>query len=178
MASRARNEPDETAELKRLLFAPELELLDRVRDRAAALHHRVGDDPALTVSVQRVLVDVLRQSGVQDHDSVAAALAPLIMDTVQREIRSSRTVMVDAVRPDAGRLLRTGIAQSARGATDAVARPFDSILSPSLWSARFAAWNSGQRVKDVLHERARTFRVDRVLLLHRPTGLPISDSAE
>jgi outer membrane protein OmpA-like peptidoglycan-associated protein len=178
MANRPINKPDETAELKRLLFAPELELLDRVHDRTAALHHRVGNDPALTVSVQRVLVDVLRQSGVQDHNSVAAALAPLIMDTVQREIRSSRAVMVDAVHPDAGRLLRTGIAQGARGATDALARPFDSVLSPTLWSARFAAWTGGQRVNDVLRERARTFRIDRILLLHRPTGLPISDSAE
>lgn len=176
MASRIRNEPDETAELKRLLFSPELELLDRVRDRTAVLHSRVGADPALIESIRRVLVDVLRQSGVHDHDRVAAALAPLVLDTVRREIRNSRDAMLESLYPVAGRLVQAAIAQAMRQLANSIAKPVDSVFSPSLWSARFAAWGSGRKVGDVLLARSNTFVVERVLLIHRPTGLLVGDS--
>ena len=176
MASPTRNEPDETAELKRLLFSPELELLDRVRDRTAVLHSRVGADPALIDSVRRVLVDVLRQSGVHDHDRVAAALAPLVLDTVRREIRNSRDAMLESLYPVAGKLVQAAIAQAMRQLADSIAKPADSVFSPSLWSARFSAWGSGRKVGDVLLARSQTFVVERVLLIHRPTGLLVGDS--
>ena len=176
MASRIRNEPDETAELKRLLFSPELELLDRVRDRTAVLHNRVGEDPALTERIRRVLVDVLRQSGVHDHDRVAASLAPLVLDSVRREIRNSRDALLESLYPVAGNLVQAAVAQAMRKLADSLARPVDSVFSPSLWSARFAAWSSGRKVGDVLLARSQTFAVERVLLIHRPTGLLIGDS--
>ena len=176
MANRIRNEPDETTELKRLLFSPELELLDRVRDRTAVLHSRVGADPALIDSIRRVLVDVLRQSGVHDHDRVAAALAPLVLDTVRREIRNSRDAMLESLYPVAGKLVQAAIAQAMRQLADSMAKPVDSVFSPSLWSARFSAWGSGRKVGDVLLARSNTFVVERVLLIHRPTGLLVGDS--
>lgn len=176
MASRIRNEPDETAELKQLLFSPELELLDRVRDRMAVLNSRVGDDPALIESVQRVLVDVLRQSGVSDHDRVAGAMAPLVLETIRREIRNSRQVMLEALYPVAGQLVKAAVAQAMRQIAITVARPVDSVFSPSLWGARFAAWRTGQSVGDVLLARSQAFFVERMLLIHRPMGLLIADS--
>lgn len=176
MASRIRNEPDETAELKQLLFSPELELLDRVRDRMAVLNSRVGDDPALIESVQRVLVDVLRQSGVSDHDRVAAAIAPLVLETVRREIRNSRQALLEALYPVAGQLVQAAVAQAMRQVAVTVARPVDSVFSPSMWSARFTAWRTGQSVGDVILARSQTFFVERMLLIHRPMGLLIADS--
>ena len=132
MASRSRNEPDETAELKRLLFAPELELLDRVRERTAALHHRVGDDLALTDSIRRVLADVLQQTTAEDRERVAAMLAPLILDTVRDEIRRSRQDAVAAIQPAAGRMVRAGVADTLGGGLDALAWPFHRLLPPQL----------------------------------------------
>ncbi len=176
MASRSRNEPDETAELKRLLFAPELELLDRVRERTAALHHRVGDDLALTDSIRRVLADVLQQTTAEDRERVAAMLAPLILDTVRDEIRRSRQDAVAAIQPAAGRMVRAGVADTLGGGLDALAWPFDRLLSPTLWSARASAWRSGRPVRQVLTERSRRFTADQATLFHRPTGLTIAES--
>ena len=58
-------------EIKRLLLSDELELLETLRARFDQLETRVGDDPALSTSVSRIIVEVLREAGVRDHDRLA-----------------------------------------------------------------------------------------------------------
>ena len=79
-------------ELKRLLLASELDLLEQIRKRCDGLQARVGDDPGLKDSVRRVIVEVLRESGLHDHDRLARALAPLIVSSMREEIRNSRDI--------------------------------------------------------------------------------------
>ena len=63
-------------ELKHLLLGAELDLLDRIEERCADLEARVGDDASLRGSLRSVIVDVLRDAGVQDYERLATVLAP------------------------------------------------------------------------------------------------------
>jgi len=173
MASRERNEPDETAELKQLLFGPELELLDRVRDRAAVLHHRVGDDPALTESVRRVLADALSEADGEGRDRIAAALAPLLLDRVRREVSGEPEMLARTLGPEARGIVGRGLREMSGGFLGALAAPFDWLLSPSRWSARFAA-GEGRSVDDVLRQRSGRFLIEQAALIDRATGTLIA----
>ena len=92
-------------ELKQLLFSRELAQLSDLQRRADQIDARVGDGPALTESVETVLVEVLRTAQARDHERVASALAPLIVSSMRAEIRNSRDMMVEALYPITGRLV-------------------------------------------------------------------------
>jgi hypothetical protein len=85
-------------ELKELLLGSELDLLASLEERCGALEDRVGDDPALRESVRSVIVDVLRDAGVRDHERLATVIAPAVVASIRTEIKNSRDLMVDASR--------------------------------------------------------------------------------
>ena len=97
--------------LKQLLFAAELDVIRRLEAGQEELAARVGDDGALTQSVSGVVVEVLRDAGVRDHDRLAGALAPLIVASLREEIRNSRDMMVDALYPITGRLVAAAVSK-------------------------------------------------------------------
>lgn len=155
MEARRRNDFREEEQLRRLLFGREIDLLELLRAETHRLDRRVGDDPTLTQSVRRVIVDVLRDANVTDHEQVATALAPLVVETVRSEIRRSRETLVETLRPAAGRMLWAGVAGSIRGAAAGI----ESIASPARWLARRRRARAGGES-----------RLIRVVIVHRATG--------
>ncbi len=101
-------------ELKQLLLSPELALLDTLEQRLKGLQGRVGDDEALAASTRRVIVDVLREAGAEDHERLSLILAPLMLSSLRAEIRSSREMMVEALYPITGRLVSAAVKNAFR----------------------------------------------------------------
>ncbi len=134
------NDPGETERLRELLFGEERALLRALEARTQALQERVGDDQALAESVRRVIVDVLRESGIKDHERVAEALAPLVVHTVAKEVPRHSYRIAQGLRPHAQKLLRAGVG----GTVNQVARGIDGIVSPVVWGRRAAALVQGR----------------------------------
>lgn len=161
------NNPQNEEELKQLLFARELALL-------ADLKARVGDESAMTKSVETVLVQVLRSAEARDHERVAAALAPLILSSMRNEIRNSRDMMVDALYPITGRLIAAAVKDAIKKAFEQVDERLDSALSWDRWRARVVSKITGRNQAEILFHYRPVFRIEAFLLADRATGTPIA----
>lgn len=160
-------------ELKHLLLAPELALLKRIQRRCDALQLRVGDDPALKDSVRGVIVEVLRESGVQEHDRLAAALAPLIVSSMRQEIRNSRDMMVDALYPITGQLVKAAVRNAFNELLETINTKLDEGFSIDRWRAKIQSKITGTSEAEILLRRNPPFDIEEIYVIHRPTGLLI-----
>lgn len=160
-------------ELKHLLLAPELALLKRIQRRCDALQLRVGDDPALKDSVRGVIVEVLRESGVEEHDRLAAALAPLIVSSMRQEIRNSRDMMVDALYPITGQLVKAAVRNAFNELLETINTKLDEGFSVDRWRAKVQSKITGTSEAEILLRRNPPFDIEEIFVIHRPTGLLI-----
>jgi outer membrane protein OmpA-like peptidoglycan-associated protein len=140
-------------ELKHLLLAPELALLKRIQRRCDALQLRVGDDPALKDSVRGVIVEVLRESGVQEHDRLSGALAPLIVSSMRQEIRNSREMMVDALYPITGQLVKAAVRNAFNELLETINTKLDEGFSVDRWRAKIQSRITGTSEAEILLRR-------------------------
>ena len=160
-------------ELKHLLLAPELALLKRIQRRCDALQLRVGDDPALKDSVRGVIVEVLRESGVQEHDRLSGALAPLIVSSMRQEIRNSREMMVDALYPITGQLVKAAVRNAFNELLETINTKLDEGFSVDRWRAKIQSRITGTSEAEILLRRNPPFDIEEIFVIHRPTGLLI-----
>jgi outer membrane protein OmpA-like peptidoglycan-associated protein len=161
-------------ELKQLLFSRELAQLSDLQRRADQIDARVGDGPALTESVETVLVEVLRTAQARDHERVASALAPLIVSSMRAEIRNSRDMMVEALYPITGRLVAAAVKDAIKQAFEQVDQKLDSALSFDRWRARIISRVTGRSQAEILLRYRPRFRVEAFLVADRATGSPIA----
>jgi len=166
------NKPEE--ELKRLLLAPELDLLRRVDERCSSLEDRFRDDPATRESVRRVIVGALRDAGLQDHEGLASVLAPVVLASIRSEIRNSRDMMVDALYPITGRLVAAAVRNAFRELIETINDRLDRSLSVERWKVWLQSRVTGRSEAEILLQRSPPFFLDDLLLIHRPTGLLIA----
>lgn len=154
-------------QLRQLLFGQELGLLE-------LLDERVGSDPALRESVRRVLVDALREAGVRDHERLSGVLSPLVLSTLRDEIRNSRDLMVDALYPITGRLVKASVKNSFQDLVEGLNQRLDDSLSVRRWKTRFVARVRGVSEAEILLRDEPPFFIEELILLHRPTGMLIT----
>ena len=163
-------------ELKHLLLGAELSLLDRVEERCADLETRFGDDESLRGTLRGVIVDVLRDAGVQDYDRLASVLAPIVLASIRKEIRDSRDMMVDALYPITGKLVAAAVRNAFRELMESVNEKLDQSLSVDRWKARLKAKVTGRSEAEILLQSNPPLHIDEILVIHRPTGLLIGRS--
>ena len=162
------------ARLRQLLVGAERDRLARLEARTDALSGRLGDDVALTESVARIIVGVLRDAGVRDHERLSMALAPLVLASLREEIRNSSDMMVDALYPITGRLVAAAVRNAFKELVETLNERVDQTVSIDRWKVRLEAWRTGKSEAEILLRRNPPFELEEVLLIHRPTGLPIS----
>jgi outer membrane protein OmpA-like peptidoglycan-associated protein len=161
-------------EIKRLLLAAELDLLERLRQRCEHLETRVGDDPSMRESLRGVILEVLRDAGVRDHDRLAKVLAPLVLTSMREEIRNSRDLMVDALYPITGRLVAAAVSNAFRELMETLNEKLDDSFSLERWKIRLRAKATGQSEAELQLQRSPPFEIEDLLLIHRRTGLLIA----
>ena len=165
-------------ELKRLLLEAELDLLERLRERCQRLETRVGDDPAMRESLRGVILDVLRDAGVRDHDRLARVLAPLVLTSMREEIRNSSDMMVDALYPITGRLVAAAVGNAFRELMETLNEKLDDSFSFDRWKIRLQAKATGRSEAELLLQRHPPFEIEDLLLIQRQTGLLIASGRE
>lgn len=162
------------ARLKDLLLSLERDRLARLESRTDVLSDRLGDDAALTESVTRIIVDALRDAGVRDHERMSLTLAPLVLASLREEIRNSSDMIVDALYPITGRLVAAAVRNAFSELVETLNERVDQTVSIDRWKVRVEAWRTGRSEAEVLLRHNPPFEIEDVLLIHRPTGLPIA----
>jgi len=164
-------------ELKQLLLSRELAQLSDLQRRADQIEARVGDGPALTLSVETVLVEILRTAQARDHERVASALAPLMVSSMRAEIRNSRDTIVEALYPITGRLVAAAVKDAIKQAFQQVDQRLDNALSFDRWRARIISRVTGRSQAEILLRYRPRFRVEAFLVADRTTGSSIARHA-
>ena len=161
-------------ELKQLLLSRELAQLSDLQHRTDQIEARVGDGPALTESVETVLVEILRTAQARDHERVASALAPLMVSSMRAEIRNSRDTIVEALYPITGRLVAAAVKNAIKQAFQQIDQRLDSALSFDRWRARIISRVTGRSQAEILLRYRPHFRVEAFLFADRTTGPSIA----
>lgn len=167
---------DAETHLKRLLIGEELEILRQLEARADDLWARVGTTEALRESVTAEIVNVLRDAGVKDHERLADVLAPLLIATLREEIRNSKDMMVDALYPITGRLVSAGIRVAMQDMLAKIEQRLEQTLSVKRWRIKVQALVTRQSEAELLLRASAPFQINRIMVIHRPSGLLIADA--
>lgn len=165
-------------ELRQLLLSSELDLLAQLDERVSGLLERVGDDEALHESTRRVIVDVLRDAGVADHERLSTIMAPLMLSSLRAEIRGSRDMMVEALYPLTGRLVSAAVRNAFRELLQTLDSKVSRAFSLTHLRIRLEALFTRRSLGELMLQHFPPFEIDEILVIHRPTGLLIAGTGE
>lgn len=171
---------DNVTRLKQLLFDNEAEALadlsrkldllqqDRVEfnQRFDAVFKRAGTDERLQKSVAGVLDGALRDAEIDNHDELADAVAPVVVNTVKTEIRNSRDDIAEALYPMTGRMVKAYVASAIKELAESLNRKLDN--NPLM--LRLRALSTGRPVSELLIAESQNVELDQLFLIRRGTG--------
>lgn len=175
------------ARLKELLFDSEVETLgeldrrlgsieqvnerqtresEEAQKRLDQLFERAGTEERFRNSVSIVLDKALADAEVRDHDQMARAISPLVVNTIRTELRNSQDELVDIMFPITGRMVKSYIAAEMKKLSQNVNRRIDQ--NPLMLRVRSIA--SGRPVRDLAIAETQRLSVDEVFLIRRDSG--------
>lgn len=162
--SAARGGDDEPmVALRTLLLSPEQRQIERLQRRL--------DDPALlSEDVAAVLAEAIVLRASRD-DALKRALAPLIGELLEEAVRRDPQPIARALFPVIGPAIRRSVRAALESMTQTFNRVIARSLSPSAVKWRYEAWRTGRPFAEVVLMHTLVFRVERVMIVHRETGL-------
>lgn len=153
------------AELRTLLVGPEQEEL-------GALKRRLGSRSEQIEAVAEVLPPAVDRSARQGPE-LRRSLEPVVRDVLQVTLKHDPSVLIDAVLPVIGTLIRRYISAALQDFVDAINLAQEKSLSARSLRWRAEAWRTGKPFADVVLANSVLYRVEQVFLIHRATGLPM-----
>ncbi|MEL7542703.1 MAG: OmpA family protein [Pseudomonadota bacterium] len=169
----AAREYNDVTRLKSLLFRNEQEAIAELRGQIDAHHDRIGSDVVLQRSVSEVIAGALRDARVRQHQQVADAIAPLLVEGMKREIRNSRDEMVDALYPIMGRLVSAYVASAVDDVMRQTNRRLESGLTGRFVYLRIKAMLTGQSYTALALADQSMYRMSELMLIRRGSGVLI-----
>ncbi len=160
----------EFSRLKSLLLGEEQQVLADIETLVRRHDHRIGDDDSLRRSVADVLAEALREADVKNHRELAAAIAPIIVAAIRREIRNASDEVVDAMYPIMGRLIRAYVASAIRDLIEQTNRQIESGLSARFIRLRIKSLFTRTPYRTLLMRDAQELRVSSVYIINRSSG--------
>lgn len=175
------------ARLKELLFDSEVQTLSELDQRLASienvnrqqdrhnqevgkrvdsLFNRAGTEERFRASVAVVLDKALEEAEVRNHDQMARALAPMVVNTIRAELRNSQDELVDIMYPITGRMVKSYLAAEMKKLANDVNRRIDN----NALMLRIRSITSGKSVRDLAIAETQRLSVDEVFLIRRGSG--------
>lgn len=142
--------------LARAEILARLEEIDRDGRDAAKLEHRVSE----------VIDGALRRAESERHDVVSDAMAPFVVDTVRAEIRNSQDMMVEALYPVTGRIVKAYVASAIKDLTEEINRRLET--NPLMLRVRSIA--TGRPVAELAIADSQKLEIEELLLIRRGSG--------
>lgn len=150
-------------ELRSLLVGPEQQEL-------GAIQKRLGNRSEQIESVAAVLPPAVESSAKRGPE-LKRSLEPVVRDVVQLTLKHDPSLLIDAVLPVIGTLIRKYISAALQDFVDAINLAQEKSLSGRSLQWRMEAWRTGKPFADVVLANSVLYRVEQVFLIHRATGL-------
>ncbi|KAB2850837.1 MAG: hypothetical protein F9K44_03590, partial [Hyphomicrobiaceae bacterium] len=158
------------ARLRELLLDKEQRDIGRITRQVDQVFEQAGTSERLQQSVAAVLDGALRQADTDRHKDVASALAPLIVQTVRKEIRNSANEIAETLHPHMGRMISTYVANAFRDMMAKINRKLESGLSARRLSIKLKSILTGKPESELLLASLDRFQVEELLLIRRGSG--------
>ena len=154
---------DRLRQLRGLLIGPELEQIEKLRQRM--------DDPQTrSEELSKSIAEAIALRSKQDR-KLQTTLQPLIEEALRISVARDPGMLAVALFPIIGEAVRKAVAHALQGLFDSLNQMLDRGLSLESWKWRFEAWRSGKSFGEVALARSLNYRVEQVFLIHRETGL-------
>lgn len=187
----------EYEELRALILGREIEALEALRAEAAALAQETTDPEAIITRLSPMIDAILRRNIEQDRNALIDVLSPMIADILSHEIRQSGEQIAAALAPVIGKAIRVQIRDQRDEVVDAlypvigttvsryVSEAFKELIATinSRLESTFSYANLRRKVisrvkgipeSELLLREHIGWRVESVFLIHKPTGLLIT----
>ena len=185
------------SKLKELLFDREARELDELRQQLDALSRhqhagseaelrernalarridelaeRTGGDAQLRRSVARVIDGAILDAEGVRHDELKKALAPMVRQTFQAEIKLEATQedLASALYPKIGDMIRRFIASAMRDMMDTINRRLESGLTNNRFMLKLRSLTTGRSMAELALADTQHFTVDELHLIRRGSG--------
>ncbi len=151
-------------ELQKLLFDTEQ------KQQIEQLRSEWNDPEQLTPRVSQVLPDAISLFSPEDHQ-LTEAMSPYVVEAIKLSARRNPEHISDAIFPILGPAIRKAIAQAFSNLTVTINQTLQHSFSARGFKWRMEALASGKSFAEVVLYHSLVFRVEQVLLIHRPSGI-------
>ncbi|MBL8204859.1 MAG: OmpA family protein [Blastocatellia bacterium] len=151
-------------ELQKLLFDTDQQ------ERLEQLHTEWNDPEHLAPRVSQVLPDAISQRSPEDHE-LTEAMTPYVIESIKISARRNPEHISDAIFPILGPAIRKAIAQAFNNLTITINQTLQHSFSVRGFKWRLEAMASGKSFAEVVLYHSLVYRVEQVLLIHRPSGI-------
>ncbi len=117
-------------------------------------------------AVADVLDEALREAEVQNHEDVAQAMAPLVVQTIRMELRNSQDELVEVLYPITGRMVRSYVASAMRD----LVRDLNRRVERNGMMLRIRSMASGKSVAELAIAESQHLKVEEIFLIRRGSG--------
>jgi OOP family OmpA-OmpF porin len=159
---------DAFSELRRLLLSTE-----QARLREILL--RLNDPDTRAEEISRVLPDAIVRGAAEDEELVSS-LVPVVEDVLRVSVRKAPQTLADILFPVMGPAIRRSVSEFVRGMVQSMNRAMENSLSPRSLKWRIESWRTGIPFAEIVLLRSLVYRVEQVFLIHRETGLLLSQA--
>ena len=146
-------------------------ILQRLQEEVDAIRSELSAPEEVARRMSPVLVPLLADQAQTRHEEIAGALAPVIGPAIRHQIRNAKQDIIDALFPLIGDIIGKAVSESIRE----LARKIDARLKQQFNLRerlyRLFARFRGVSESELTLREALPFSVERVFLIHRPSGL-------
>ena len=158
------DEKDKIEILKDILFADEHEFEKKLAQRIELLEQTVHEREKLSEKVDPIIAFQLKEF----QESMPETLGPTITETLRKEIKINKDVVVDALYPILGKMIKKYVAQEMKLLSDKM----NSQLSFfSLGKRKFRSIFSGKKEEALIMNDLAIAKIQQVLLIEKDSGI-------
>ena len=159
---------DAMEQLRELIVGPERKDLADLR--------RIVTEPGEKVQeLSRLLAHAVRISTKKDTQ-LSQALAPTLESALKESVKKDPRILTDVVFPIIGPAIRRAIADAFSKMLQSLNQTMENSLSVQGFKWRLEAKRTGKTFAEVVLARTLIYRVERVFLIHKETGLLLAQA--
>ncbi len=158
---------DELAELRRLLFEPEITQVKKVQERLDKLNPNLNLN---TENLSQVLPEAIAQRPLPDEE-LTEALMPTVEDAIYASVRKDVDIIATAIFPALGPGIRKAVTAAISEMTQSLNQTLEYSFSAKSFQWRLEALYTGKSFAEIVLLRTLLYRVEQVFLIHKQTGL-------
>jgi hypothetical protein len=157
--------PSESDQIKQLLLADELALLQQLREK-------VLESDQFSQEVAKVLAQATQRAWKNDP-AYQAALAKPIGQGLKTALKKEQRSIIDAFVPVIGPMIRASVSASIKKLMADINRVLELGLSPKAMKWRWQSWKTGVPFAELVFLNTVEYQVQHVFLIDKASGLLI-----